>query len=235
MMYKVIHDDYVVDLLTNVTYVKFLKGTSKRTITDRTNADGIIGSDKKTVYVLQGRKAPEGCNYKVVTLHEISEHEYDHLVSLLLITPGVVIANPNSLRDIRETKIQELSAQCHDNIIRGVQVLLSDGFYHHFSLSLEDQVNLLAIEQQIKDGAKNILYHEAGCVARIYSYRDMKTIIDVVNAHKERHQLYFNLVKYCINNMYNREDIEKISYGDDVFSLNVTSDVRKIVEELYHV
>lgn len=232
MMYKVVYDDYVIDLLTKITYIKFLRGTSKRTITDKTNADGIIGSDNKTVYVLQGKIPPEGTNYKVVSLHSISEAEYNELNELRALTPAVIIANPNSLRAIREEKIAELSNVCHEKIVAGVSVLLSDNFYHHFALSLEDQVNLLNIEQQLRNGAKNILYHETGCLSQIYSAKDMKKILTEVRSHIEWHQLHFNLLKYCINNMYSIELIDNIEYNQDINKLILPEKIKEAIREL---
>ncbi len=220
MMYKLISDDYVVDLLHKLTYIKFLKGTTKKTITDKTNADAVLGSDNKTVYVLQGRYSPVGSTYKTVTVHEIDKFEYDKLSQLMLM-PTKIVANPNTLRAAREEKISELSTICHDTIVSGVSVLLSDNFYHDFKLTVEDQVNILSIEQKIRNGSRYVRYHETGKASRLYSAPDMRKIITAVNNHRDYHTTYFNFLKTCVNNMYDVSSIKNIVYGDDVYSLNI--------------
>ena len=228
-MYKVIKEDYIVDLLEKVTYVKFLRGTTKRTITDRTNADGFVGSDKKTVYVLQGKIPPAGYQEKVVQLIKIAKDEYEQLKELRETTTSILV-NPNSLTDIRSTKIEELSATCKEEIMKGVSVKLSDNFYHQFTLTIEDQLNLEGLVKQADKGARYLLYHENGCISRLYNAVDIRKVHQAAFEHKQKHQLYFNCLKYCINNLYDKDIIDSITYGDDILSLPLPHKIKHQVE-----
>lgn len=65
-MYKVIYKNYIIDVLTDVKYLKFIRKTGRFTRTDRTSADACYASDNKTIYMLQGKKFPEAKDYKTV-------------------------------------------------------------------------------------------------------------------------------------------------------------------------
>ena len=228
-MYKVIKEDYIVDLLEQITYVKFLRGTTKRTITDITNADGFVGSDKKTVYVLQGKLPPAGYEEKVVQLIQIGKDEYLQLKELRETTKSILV-NPNSLTDIRSKKIDELSESCKNEIIKGISVKLSDNFYHQFALTVEDQINLEGLVRQADKGARYLLYHESGCISRLYNAADIRKVHQAAFEHKQKHQLYFNCLKYCINNLYDKDIIDSITYGDDILSLPLSHKIKHQVE-----
>lgn len=230
-MYKVIKDDYIVDLLEKVTYVKFLRGTTKRTITDITNADGFVGSDGKSIYVLQGKFSPVGYENNVVQLVAISEYEYNALKELRKVSNNILV-NPKSLRAVREEKIHELSEQCKQHIFKGISVVLSDNFSHQFTLTIEDQLNIEGLLRQVSKGARYVLYHENGCISRIYTAEDMRKIDQAAFEYKQKHQLRFNCLKYCVNNIVDVDVIKNIEYDTDVLSLPVTDNIKHRLEVL---
>lgn len=229
-MFKVIHNNVVVDILKNVTYVRYLTKSGKFVNTDKTSAHGFRSSNMDTVYILEGNACPPGKNLLVVKLLKITETEYDNLKTLMKSQTSIE-ADSTVLKHARQLKISELSAVCNDVITSGIHVLLSDGNYHDFRLTVEDQLNLASFQTQIASGTKKILYHETGKLVRWFTAEDMKLIIAAADRHKLRHTTYYNLLKHCIHNMYNKDDIESVYYGIPLETLPAPKDVQLNVKE----
>lgn len=229
-MFKVIHNNVVVDILTEVTYVRYLTRANKFVNTDKTSAHGIRNSAMNAVYILEGNSCPPGKNLLVVKLVRITKAEYDNLEKLMSYQDSVG-ADAAALRTARQLKISEMSESCNAAIVNGVRVLLSDGRYHDFRLTIEDQLNLATFHNQIANGVKKILYHETGMVVRWFSAEDMKLIISVADRHRFKHTTYYNLLKHCIQNMYDQEKIESVYYGIPLETLPSPKDAQFDVKE----
>lgn len=78
-MYKVMYNNMVLDLLPEVCYVRFLPNLKRIVITDSGSANGIMASDKNTVYHLAGTANTFNTEVKTVELVKISKEEYDKL------------------------------------------------------------------------------------------------------------------------------------------------------------
>ena len=123
----------------------------------------------------------DSVKYEIADVIRIEKDEYDLLLkavetneefafeeeSVVEFEP-IVVENP-TIDYIRASKIAELKHHCNKAIINGVDIKLSDGETRHFSMSLEDQINLLTMAY---------LGDES-----VYSTEDMKTIITKTNAH----------------------------------------------------
>lgn len=229
-MYKVIYKDYVIDVLKDISYVRYLKKFKKFILTDKSSGCGCYSSNNRNIYLLKNKNYPELSNYKKVKLIEITDSEYKQLCELLRLG-NTIYANPTSLKRIREEKISELSANCKEIIISGVDVLFTDGFYHHFKLTVEDQLNLVALEKEINNGAKQVLYHETNKICQIFSSKDIAKLIDIANKHKQYHTTYFNLLKNYINCCYDINEIRRITYGINLKTLNLDPDMLKFLEK----
>jgi hypothetical protein len=116
----------------------------------------------------------------------------------------------------RNDKIQEMSDKCSEEIFKGVSVRLSDGLIHKFSLSLEDQLNLMSNNLLLRMGQSSFIYHENGQECEIVSSSDMQTIIIAANKYISYHTTYFNLMRSCIKEIDDLSVIESISYGDNL-------------------
>lgn len=229
-MYKLITKNVVVDILKTVKYVRWLARTKKFVLTDKTSAHGVYGSDNKTVYILEGNNCPPGLPNKVIKLIEITESEYNRLDTLLRgKTP--VDSNTILLNKAKEAKLSELSTACKMSIEDGVHVMFSDNHSHHFRLTLEDQLNLWSIEKEIQAGSLSVLYHETNKPCKMYRASDIVKLIQAADAHKRYHTTYYNILKHCINNMYNREEVESVYYGIPLDNLPMTEDVQFLVKE----
>ena len=234
-MYKIICNNQVVDLLQNEPiYVRFQNRFNRAKPTDKSSAQGFVGSDNKTVYILPGNIRPANKTWRFGTLCKISEVEFNKLTELL--TTNKTISNSKiQLDDLRKNKIAEMNKCCVENITKGISVLLSDNSYHHFTLAIEDQLNLSMYEKMIENGSKSILYHENGNTVKLFSSEDMKKIISAANNLKRYQLTYYNLLKYCINNMYDIDAISNIYYGIDLNELFIPSDLKKLLDEVNNV
>ena len=93
---------------------------------------------------------------------------------------------------------------------------LNDGLIYHFSLTTQDQLNLITLQSMIASGETAIPYHADGELCRYYTVEDISTVMDAATAHKTFHVTYFNSLKAYINSMDSIVDISKIEYGDEI-------------------
>ena len=73
-MYKIIYNNLVIDVINKPKYFRYLTKSGRTVITDKTSAHCVMGSDNKTLYLLQGVIRPEGKEWKEVSLVPISEY-----------------------------------------------------------------------------------------------------------------------------------------------------------------
>lgn len=232
-MYKIIYDNKIIDVIKTLKCVRYVASADKIISTGFSTAHGIYSSNYTTYYILGDRKVPKGFidkGYKVVTITPIGKEEFNRISSELKLG-NIVYANANHIYLVRQRKIEEMNSECNHIITEGISILLSDGYYHKFRLTLEDQVNLLIAEKELSNGAPKIMYHETNCLCEYYSAKDMRAIIKAANEHRRYHTTYFNLLKYCINNMNTVQDIIDIKYGIDFSELNISNDQKIILKE----
>lgn len=74
-------------------------------------------------------------------------------------TPGT---KAQSVEDVRTETVAQMSATCNAAIVGGVDVTLTGGETKHFSLTLEDQLNLLSLQGRVASGADSVPYHADG-------------------------------------------------------------------------
>ena len=214
-MFKIIYNNLVIDVVKKPKYMRYLSKSGRLVVSDKTSSHCVMGSNDKDVYLLQGVTRPEGKDWKEVALKQITENEYESLFQSLASNQSIC-ADKNELKLVRSEKIQELSLACRDAIVNGVSVLFSDNNFHTFELSVEDQLNLMAIESEIKNGAKYILYHEKNKVCELYHADDIQTLITTAQKHKTYHTTYFNILKNYISKLYDIDMIRNIQYGMDL-------------------
>jgi hypothetical protein len=113
----------------------------------------------------------------------------------------VVAENP-TIDYVRASKILELKYHCNKAITNGVDIKLSDGETRHFSMSLEDQINLLTMAYLADES--------------VYSTEDMKTIIAETNAFKNSHISKFKQLKDRVNSLNTIKEIFAVNYHEEV-------------------
>lgn len=156
---------------------------------------------------------------------EIDAAEYDALANAIETEEEIVVEQPEetvpeetapadvSVEFVREMKIVEMSNMCHKTIERGFDTILSDGNVYHFSLTTQDQINLLSLSTLITNGMTSIPYHADGALCTYYSVQDMMQIITTATQYKTYHTSYFNSLRNWINAMTGISEIYGVSYG----------------------
>ena len=123
---------------------------------------------------------------------------------------------PETLKEFKTAKKQEISQACEQIIYAGVSVTLVDGAVEHFALTEHDQLNLFGKQAQLATGAEQLEYHSDGQPCRYYSAADMQTIIAAAMQHVSYHTTYCNALNMWVAGCETAEELQQIFYGADV-------------------
>lgn len=121
-----------------------------------------------------------------------------------------------TLKELRMAKRQEVAAACNQIIYAGINVTLTDGSVEHYSLTIEDQLNLFGKLSQISAGAQQLEYHADGQPCRYYTAADMQAIIQAAMQHVSYHTTYCNALNMWIAGCQSTEELDAVFYGVDV-------------------
>lgn len=171
-------------------------------------------------------------SYETVEVIRIDKEEYDILYEAIEkgedieVQPeqpapeeDAPIVDPNeevTVDYIKTTKIAEMNFVCNKVIENGIDVMLSDGNVYHFSLTTQDQLNLITLQSMIVAGETMIPYHADGELCRYYTVEDISVVMDAATAHKTFHVTYFNSLKVYINALTDITEIASVQYGMDI-------------------
>lgn len=115
--------------------------------------------------------------------------------------------NSDAFPDIISQKKNELSAECEKFIVAGVDIGNA-----HYSLTIEDQANILALTPLAQAG-NSVFYHQDGEMCREYSSDEFNEIVNVVTAHKTLQTTYCNLLMRQVEEMSDVEEVKAVEYG----------------------
>lgn len=118
-----------------------------------------------------------------------------------------------TLEEVKEQKKAELSFKCKETIYKGVDVVFKNET-EHFSLTIEDQLNLMRKKDQLEKGETKIEYHADGKPFRFYSKEDMQKIIDSADEFISYQTSYCNSLFQWIKSLNSVDEIQIIKYGD---------------------
>lgn len=121
-----------------------------------------------------------------------------------------------TLEELRVVKRQEVAVACNQIIYAGINVTLTDGSVEHYSLTIEDQLNLFGKLSQISAGAQQLEYHADGQPCRYYTAADMQSIIQAAMQHVSYHTTYCNAINMWIAGCETAEELDTVFYGADV-------------------
>lgn len=121
-----------------------------------------------------------------------------------------------TLEELRAAKLSEISTACESVIYAGVDVTLADGSAEHYSLTVEDQLNLFGKQSQLAAGAAQLEYHADGHPCRFYSAADMQAIIQTAMRHVSYHTTYCNALNMWVKGVETADELQEIAYGADV-------------------
>lgn len=131
-----------------------------------------------------------------------------------LIKSGYI--SENDIEYIRHTKIEEMSNACNQVIVSGIDVELSDGETHHFSLEIPDQLKISKLNDRAKSGNNELPYHADGETCRFYKPEDIVAINTAMENVIEFHVTYFNSLRDYIDSMTDIEVIQSVQYGLEI-------------------
>ena len=170
--------------------------------------------------------------YETVEVIRIEKDEYDILYEAVekgeyikveqeqptpeVETPPVDPNEAVTIDYVKTAKIAEMNYICNKVIENGIDVQLSDGNVYHFSLTTQDQLNLITLQSMIAAGETYIPYHADGELCRYYSVDDIKVVMDAATAHKTFHVTYFNSLKVYINSLDDIATVSQVQYGMDI-------------------
>lgn len=143
---------------------------------------------------------------------EITDEEPDIQEELPQIDPDEEV----TIEYVKAVKSAEMSATCNKIITNGFDAILSDGENHHFSLTIQDQLNLITLSSMVAAGETIIPYHADGELCKGYSVEDITTIINTATSFKTYHVTYFNSLKVYIDSMNDINEVNNVVYGIDI-------------------
>jgi hypothetical protein len=225
MYYSIICNDKIIDVVQKPTFIKVLS-FGRIAFTDKASANGVVGSDEKTIYVFEpvNRK-----NAKVATINEISEIEFNRLKNLLNSNQEIT-ADSCVLKQAIDNAVAELSNICHTKITDGFSVRLSDGKVHNFRLTTEDQLNLLALENLLNGGAQTFIYHATNEPCKVFSRSEMCKVINAFKQHLLYHTTYFNVAKQYLTSLVNIDEVTSFTYGNSVDGVVTDTTIKQILK-----
>ena len=242
--YKVINNSKFIGVGTSNDFCRLQKKHGILLACDESQAQYIQISDN--LYHAQWMLPDKSNNIEsYAEVIEISESEYNNLHSVIESGEEIQIeeAYPQEKEEetpiidenteitvefVKTRKINEMSMVCSNMITNGFDVVLSDGKSHHFSLTTQDQLNLMSLNAMIASGESNIPYHADGELCKFYSPEDIISISTEATNYKTYHVSYFNSLKAYIESMNNIEDISAITYGT-LIPEEYVSDVLKVL------
>lgn len=120
-----------------------------------------------------------------------------------------------TLDELKTFKKQEVSAACEQTIANGIDVQLPGGV-EHFSLTANDQINLIGSQAAVTAGEQKIAYHEDGKPCRYYTTEEIGLIVQQTMFWIGYHRTYCNSINMWIQAVTDKEDLQEIYYGADV-------------------
>lgn len=128
-----------------------------------------------------------------------------------------------------EALVAEMSAACNASIVSGVDVTLEDGSTDHYSLTLEDQVNILTLKYMVDAGATEVSFHADGGRCRFYSAADFQRIATAATAWKSYQESYFNSLRDYIRALDTQEALGAVTYGMEIPEEYQTEPLKKLL------
>ena len=118
-----------------------------------------------------------------------------------------VVATSEPIDKVISQKKTELSAECEKVIVAGVDI--GDA---HYSLTIEDQANIIAWMAVAQTG-KAVPYHQDGQPCRIYTAEEFMEVANTAVAFKTAQTTYCNLLMRQVEAMTDVDEVKAVKYG----------------------
>lgn len=227
--YKLINDNTFIGVIHSGAFVKESANGARLFYSDEVRGEfvdynGLLYRDYWMVPTQSSR------NYTLVNIIEITKEEYDTIKAAIDNNETIIIDDANddepyvepepvedpdiTMEYVRESKLREMSITCRQVIEAGFDLELRDEI-HHFSLSTQDQLNLISLSA-LAQTQSLIPYHADDEDVVFYSNEEIEEIVDAANAFKIYHTTYHNALKKYINALETIEEIGAIEYGVEI-------------------
>lgn len=245
--YKLIDGDKYIGVSTSFFFVKYQTKHNIMLSCDVSEAQYIMcddGDGAATLYHAQWmapETASERGHYNYCDVIEITKEEFDTLFDVkeyeIPEPPQETIDEETIIDVVAQTtldyvidrKIKQMKLAVTNAITDGFEISLSDGKKYHFSLTTQDQLNLISLSQMVDAGIKEIPYHADGELCIFFTNEDMKNIIAEAQKTITGLTTYFNSLKYWIEDLTDIDEINKIYFGVDI-PADYQSEVLKALE-----
>lgn len=118
-----------------------------------------------------------------------------------------VIETSEPIDKVISQKKAELSEECEKAIIAGVDV--GDA---HYSLTIEDQANILALTPLAQAG-NSVFYHSDSNMCCEYSSDEFLAVVNAATVFKTLQTTYCNLLMRQVEAMTDAEEVRAVKYG----------------------
>lgn len=118
-----------------------------------------------------------------------------------------------TLEYVKNKKVEILNQACRNEIISGVDVTLEDGETYHFSLTMQDQLNIMTLKELSDSGNKPLSYHADGKSCRYFTEDEIDLLYAKMISHKTYHTTYFNSLRQYVDAQKTIEKVSNIEYG----------------------
>ncbi len=187
-------------------------------------------------YDLEAEKSKldiKGADYKIETI-DVSDIEQFDKIEVTSEQEAEDLVNPSIEKFIAD-KITEISNACEQTIFNGVDVTLSSGETKHFSLKIEDQMNLNGLVSQVSLGnikaEDGVPYHADGEICTMFSIADFTLIANTASAFKVAQTTYCNHLMSYVKSLTDIDKIKNVTYGQKLTGKFLES-YNKIMETL---
>ena len=226
--YKLINGETFVGIATQLDFREYQKKHNILLACDEETAQYVQSGE--SLYHAGWMKpiSTDRFRYTEVEMVSIDEDEYNTLFEAIEAGKEIIIEPDTPVEEeplpadpieivtveyVKSAKINEMSNVCNRVITGGFDTVLSDGEVHHFSLTTQDQLNLITLSTLVESGETAIPYHADGELCKFYPVEDITTIITTATAFKTYHVSYFNALRVFIDSLETIESIKDIVYG----------------------
>lgn len=163
-------------------------------------------------------------------IEEITENEYLAIIEAIENDEEIIIDDDDNedepivipdvedpdvvLEFMRESKINEMNHICRTTIEAGFDLVLR-GETRHFSLTTQDQLNLMSLSAMAQTQSL-IPYHADGEEVTFYTSEEINQIVNAANTLKIYNTTYCNALKAYVNTLETIEEIGSIEYGTPI-------------------
>ena len=228
MYYKIIVDSQIIGVATTLQCFRFQEAHAMLQRTSDEKVEYIECSG--TLYHAWWMRPikTDLYEYQIADIMKIEEQEYNILAPISEPIPfdndddipeEPVVEPVNPIEEItidyvKQAKIAEMSATCRHIIENGFDLVLRNE-NHHFSLSTQDQLNLISLSGMMQT-QQLIPYHADGEACIFYTAEEIGQIVETATTFKIYHTTYYNALKGYINSLETIEEIAAIEYGVEI-------------------